>query len=430
MLSRILGKSMLIVACMYLSGVTRTQAQTNTDTLRIGIKDAEQIFIDKNLTLLAAHYNIEANKALVQQAKLWDDPVLNTDQNMYSNNKFFHHGTNPDGTTDGQVYIQVQQLIKTANKRGKLIQMAKTNTAISELQFRDVMLHLRYELRTDMYTLTQLMRIHELYVQEGAQIDKLLLAMNAQLQVGNIAKKDLMRIQALQLSMQQESTEIDKQIADNEAELKTLLQLKGSTFVLPVVAASDSAMSAPTMPLAQMVAAAKEHNTAYQLQLLQLQYQQQNLGYQKALAVPDVTVSPNFDQNSNYTPKYYGLGISLPIPILNGNRGNIKAARWQVKEQDATVKQLELELENKVASAYSKLLAVQQLSSRKQQSFYDSYQQLYNNILDSYQQRQISLIEFIDYFSAYKDIKQKQLQQQLNLHTAQEDLNLQIGTDL
>jgi len=68
MLSRILGKSMLIVACMYLSGVTRTQAQTNTDTLRIGIKDAEQIFIDKNLTLLAAHYNIEANKALVQHS--------------------------------------------------------------------------------------------------------------------------------------------------------------------------------------------------------------------------------------------------------------------------------------------------------------------------------------------------------------------------
>jgi cobalt-zinc-cadmium efflux system outer membrane protein len=71
-----------------------------------------------------------------------------------------------------------------------------------------------------------------------------------------------------------------------------------------------------------------------------------------------------------------------------------------------------------------------QLTSNKQQDFYKEYKDLYNHIATSYQQRQIGLIEFIDYFDAYKDIRQKQLQQELNLQLAKEELNLQVGTEI
>ena len=70
------------------------------DSVQITLADAEHLFLQKNLSLLAQQYNIDISKALVQQAKYWDNPVLNTDQNIYDG-KFFRHNKE-----FGQVYIQ------------------------------------------------------------------------------------------------------------------------------------------------------------------------------------------------------------------------------------------------------------------------------------------------------------------------------------
>jgi cobalt-zinc-cadmium efflux system outer membrane protein len=49
-------------------------AQTTTaDTLRLDLPSLEKRFLDSNLLLLASHYNVDAQKALIQQAKLWDN---------------------------------------------------------------------------------------------------------------------------------------------------------------------------------------------------------------------------------------------------------------------------------------------------------------------------------------------------------------------
>lgn len=82
--------------------------QINTDTLQLTVPKAEEIFLQKNLSLLANQYNVDINKALVQQAKVWDNPVLNTDQNIYDG-KFFRH-TTTDGQQFGQLYLKCNSL--------------------------------------------------------------------------------------------------------------------------------------------------------------------------------------------------------------------------------------------------------------------------------------------------------------------------------
>ena len=61
------------------------------DTLVMSLQQVEKQFIDSNLLLIASQYNVDANKALIEQAKLWDNPTIATDQNVYTNNKFFQH---------------------------------------------------------------------------------------------------------------------------------------------------------------------------------------------------------------------------------------------------------------------------------------------------------------------------------------------------
>lgn len=52
------------------------------------------------------------------------------------------------------------------------------------------------------------------------------------------------------------------------------------------------------------------------------------------------------------------------------------------------------------------------------------------NAFNAYQQRQMSLLDFLDLFEAYKDTQIKYLQQQFNLQKAKEEVNSLAGKDL
>ena len=423
----------VLVACYFLAILlfanSSTKAQLKeADTLSLSLPSMEKIFLDSNLTLLAGHYGVDAQKALIQQAKVWDNPMLNTDQVIAANGKFFPYGKNPDGTYSGQYYIQIQQLIKTAGKRGKLVNLATTNAKLSELQLQDVLRNLRYQLRSDYYTIQQQLGTKWIYETQEIQLKKLLSGMDAQLSAGNIAQKDYLRIQALLIALEQDITELNKDLEDNQRDLKVLLQIKNTGFVKPIDNASNNSLNLINAEI--IFDTARKSNPNYLLQQTQTVYQQQNLAYQRSLRTPDLTVSPNFDRNSNFAPNYFGLGISLPLPIINNNKGNIKSAEYSIKQQQTITASVETELWNNINAAYHKLLMTIKQNSGNQKDFYQKYEAMYQNILQSYQSKQISLLEFLDFFNDYTASQQRLLQQHLNLQLAKEELNYHTGVDL
>ena len=412
---------------LFLSGILiPTIAQQKQDTLSISLQQSERMFTDSNLLLLAQHYNVDAQKALVAQAKVWQNPILNTDIGIAADGKFVRYKKNADGNYNGQYYIQVQQLILTAKKRGKLIDLANTNTRLSELQLQDVLRNLRYQLHQDYYTILQQLALLGIYNDQALQLNKLLNGMKAQLSAGNIARKDYVRIQALVISLQQDITELKKGIADSQNDLKTLLQIKDANiFIKP----SEPLSGEVAMPdnLESLVNSALKSNPNYLLQQWQTTYQQQNLSYQKALQTPDITLGPNFDRNSSFAPNYVGLGVSLPLPVFNKNKGNIKSAQANIKQQEMLTQNAETELRNNISNAYRKLLLSIELYNSSQKAFYQDYTTIYNNMLQSYKDRQLNLLEFLDFFNDYTDSQKKLLNQKLNLQLAKEELQYYVN---
>lgn len=124
----ILFRHRMVVIAVLLTGLA-TQAQ---DTLRITLQEAEQQFLQNNLSLLAAKYDISIAQAQIIQAKLYNNPTLSVNGNIY----------NPDrrkvfdvSNKTGQYDIQLQQLIILAGKRNKQIKLATTNASIAEYNF-------------------------------------------------------------------------------------------------------------------------------------------------------------------------------------------------------------------------------------------------------------------------------------------------------
>ena len=399
------------------------------DTLSISLQEAEKRFIDSNFLLLAAHYNVDAQKALIEQAKYWPNPVLNTDQVIAAGGRFLPYGKAADGSYSGQYYVQVQQLIQTAKKRGRLIDMASTNARIAELQLQEVIRNLRFQLRTDYYTLHQQLLARKVLLLQLDQLNKLYAGMQQQLKAGNIAQKDLVRIQALVVATQQDITEAERSIEDYQQDMKSLLRItEAKQFILP----SLSNFQQEVLPesLVTCIDLAKTNNPFFLLQEAGVKYQAQNLAYQKALRVPDIVVGPNFDRNSNFSPNYVGLGISLPLPVFNTNKGNIRNAEFSVKQQQAITDGALTDLVTNIQAAYEKLALSIKQNNSTQQSFYTQYANVYEKMFKSYQERQIGLLEFLDFFTDYQGAQQRLLQQKLNLQLSKETLNYFIGKEL
>lgn len=397
------------------------QAQTR-DSIQITLPEAERIFLQKNLSLFAQQYNVDISKALVQQAKYWDNPVLNTDQNIYDG-KFFRHNKE-----FGQVYIQLQQLIKTAGKRNKQIKLANDDVLNAQQQFNDLMRNLRFVLRNDFSTLNLQFKTWRMYSSELASLEKLAAGMDAQLQAGNISQKDNIRVKALLYSLQADAADLQRQIEDTEKEFVVLLQVSGDTVFIP----QREDITSITLPisLAALLDSAKNNRPDAQLAQTNLLTQQHNLLYQKALAVPDITIGAEYDQRSSYINNLWGLGVSLPLPVLNKNKGNINAARTSIQQANIQVLQVQNAVQQDVIAAYHKLLSIQRLQQYIAPDFIDKYNQLMKNMVQSYQDRQVGLLEFIDFFDGWKEAVAKQLEQQANLHNAAEEINYSTGTTI
>lgn len=401
------------------------QASAQTDTLRLNYQDAEKQFVQNNLALLAQKYNVDAQNALIKQAKLWDNPELSTDQNIWDagSKKFFYHNA---AQSQGQVYVQLSQVFTTAGKRGKQVQVAKDNAQVQEAEFNDLMRNMRYNLQLDFAQLATLVEQGKVYQTEINSASNLVNAIQKSYDVGNTSMKDLLRLKAMLFSLQNDMLENNRQINQLQTELKTLLQTNENAFVYPVI--NPATKPDTNLNVVSLIEQAKANRPDYLSNQYQLNSATHNLALQKANAVPDVTIGVAYDKNSSYAPNVYGLQIGLPLPFFNRNQGNIKSARYAQMSQETLVRDNENRLKNDVVAAVNQYRLTQQLFSTQQTTFADQYDKLFGSMLKSFKERQISLIEFVDFFDTYKDTRLKILQQQFGLQKAIADLNFATAT--
>ena len=87
----------------------------------LSLKESEQRFSEHNLEVIAERYNIDIAEAQVVQAKLFENPVVSLEQNVYNrlNGRYFDFGK------QGETIVEVEQLIYIAGQRNKRVRLEK-----------------------------------------------------------------------------------------------------------------------------------------------------------------------------------------------------------------------------------------------------------------------------------------------------------------
>jgi cobalt-zinc-cadmium efflux system outer membrane protein len=421
------GKHAIICLLMVLFASTAfgQNGQFQKDSILLTIDSAEHAFLQNNFLLLAQKYNIDAQRALVIQAKLYPNPNININRGFYNPvvKKFFAGGT------DGETAAGLSQLVILAGKRNKQIKIAETNTKLAEYQFYDLIRTLKYTLRTDFFTIYYLQQSANVYDEEIKSLQQVVNAFQQQQGKGYIAEKEVVRIKAQLYSLESEYNDLINQINDTQSELRLVLQLK-NVYIKPALdEISLTAVNPAKYPLATLVDSAYSARTDLKLARTNVDLSRQLYSLQKAIAVPDITLQAGYDEQGSYIHSFNSVGFGIDIPIFNRNQGNIKSAKSGIDISVASQKSVEATVEEQVARALLKALDHDKLYKKIDPSFGKDFERLMHEMVINYQKRNIGLLEFIDFYDSYKQNTLQINNIKLNRISALEDLNFYTGTN-
>jgi cation efflux system protein czcC len=390
------------------------------------LKEAEQRFLERNLSLIAERYNIDMAQAQVLQAKLFENPVISLEQNVYNrlNGKYFDFGK------EGEAVVEIEQVIHLAGQRNKQVRLEKINKEIAEYQFEEVMRTLRQELNEKFVEVYFLSKSIAIYEKEVNSLQVLLGGMKVQQEKGNISLMEISRLESMLFSLKKEKNERESDLLTTRGELNLLLNLPEDTQVqLSLDEEVLQQLDLSQLSFADLKAIINERPDQ-KIARSTVNASRANLKLQKSMAFPEFSVKGNYDRVGNFINDYFAIGVSLSVPIFNRNQGNIKAARFSIQQAGVQQEYAANRADMELFTAYTSLEKATQLYQSTNTDLERNFEKLITGVNENFTRKNISLLEFIDYYDSYKETCIQLYEIKKNVFLAMENLNTVVGQNV
>ena len=391
--------------------------------LQLSLKDAEKMFLERNLSLIAERYNIDKTQAQVTQARLFDNPVISLEQNVYNrlNGKYFDVGK------EGEATAEIEQVINLAGQRNKRVRLEKVNKEIAEHQFEEILRTLRSELNKTFVEICFSTRSIGIYDKEIESLSLLMKAFREQQYKGNISLLESSRLESLLLSLRKEKNEQENNLVNLRGELNLLLNLPAGQEI-NLLLDDDMLKQVDTAAVTfadmdNMLSVRPDLKMAHS----SVTAAKANLKLQRSMAAPEFSIKGMYDRAGNFIDNYFAIGVSVSVPIFNRNQGNIKSAKIDImqngKEEEYAIEKARMEL----YAAYSQLQKAVELYRSSNDELEHNFGRLIEGVNENFRKRNISMLEFIDYYQSYKETCLQLYELKKDVFLAMENLNTIVG---
>jgi outer membrane protein, heavy metal efflux system len=393
------------------------------DTLRLTFDSAKVRLLRENLQILSSYYEISLAEADLVQSKLWRNPYLVWNQDMYSTTR------NDYMNYKNQFLIQVEQVFSISGKHLWNVRMAKLGIRQNRLQLQDVLRGLLYEFGEKYWSLDALEKKQSLYIQTVEKYDRLIESFENRLKVGATSVNEVLRLKSERLAVISDVMHNKNELIETMANLRQLMNLKENVFLI----IEDKTLSGfnDEFKPAQLIDEALTIRPDAELANLQIEYQETNLKLQRANAVPDVKLAyqPS-DKGSNYVRPYQGMVFETSLPLFDRNQGNIKRAKLQIKQATAQQLQIENKVSNEVIAAFSQWLNIREGFKNFTPAFMQSITELSQNADQNYDKKNINILQYIDLQRIYIQNQSQFIDLQLYYAQSINRLNFTVGKEV
>jgi cobalt-zinc-cadmium efflux system outer membrane protein len=406
--------------------LTATPSTGDTIPLQLTVNQAERLLLERNPQLRLAQLEVEAAEAILLQEKKWDNPEVSLLYNVYNpiTGKYF------DASSEGETDIEIEQSIPIGGQRKERIrkQEATVNAATSQQEWTN------YQTRMDLHRLMA----EVYYLQEKAAIfdteihsvERILTAYRRQAEQGNLPHMDVARMEALKLRLVGEQNGFLGQLFERKNDLRLMLCLDETIFVVkfsyPLSDDHPSGSHFPSqLPLSDFSVSSRPDLMA--LQSL-TQAAEHDLKLQKANALPRLGMKAEYDKNGNICHNFFGIGVTLTLPLLDRNQGNIKQSKVECERIQIEAEIAQRQADAEIRLRYGNLMRQQSLLEEAQgMSLADWSPETADKQLLN---RNISMLEFIDLYDAWRETQLLIIEARNRLMQAAINLNEAFGKEI
>ncbi|WP_027380906.1 TolC family protein [Chryseobacterium daeguense] len=387
--------------------------------------DCEEAFQKNNLQLLAEQYNINMADADILQARIWELPQLSGQINAYNpeDRKVFDIG-HAKGA-------EISQLIYMGGKKKNEIAFAKSNKELAQLQFSQLLIDLKAQLRTAYFNLYYEKLKLENTNKQLTYMNDLLAAYKVQSAKGNVSLKDEVRLQSIVIQLNNDKVGINKNIIDFEQTLKVLTGI--TEEIEPKMSETEAKEILTSQPFGdgnELQKKALENNADYQYNLKLIDNSKLYAQWQKSLNVPDINLGAGWDQSGGTFKNEVNLTVGIPLPLWKSNKGNVEKANYAIQQNQKNADFQKLNLETKVQSAYKTWKTQYDQLAQIKTDDLNNMELVYEGMLKNFRKGNISLIEFTDFMDSYRETALQIYDMKNQIMQSAEQLNQLVQTKI
>lgn len=369
-------------------------AQTKVN---LSLQECETAFQKNNMLLLASRYGIDEKRAMVLQAKKWDNPYFSAELNAINPDA----GRYLDVGSQGQKVFALEQLIKIGGKIKNQVEIAKKHVNLAEAEYNDLIRNLQFSLRTSYYSAFYDLQTLANIDKQLASLDTLIKSYKKQVDKGNISLKDLVRLQALYLETQNEWTALRNEIISKQENISAITGIDSLVIPLPDSIDLKNTLSQADLTYENLVNVALTNRPDLKACEEWIKIGEQNVKLQKSNAAPDLTLGANYDQRGGAFNNQVNVTLGIPLPIYNQNKAGIQAAKYAEQSAKALLEQKSNEIKAEVQGVVRRYKITLENYQKLSAQILDNYDIISKSIFENFQKQNITLIEFTDFIESY-----------------------------
>lgn len=396
---------------------------------RLRKAEIEQVFLAHNLTLMAQRFHMQQAEAAVLQAKLWPNPTISISEvNLWKNpsSESFPALIGNYGKYQ-QVAIELEQTIEMAGKRKKRVQLQLLEKENAQLQFEELLRNLKYDLRSQCLELQILQEKEKLYNSQVDIFQTLAKSYQNQWKEGNVSEMDYLRIQSESIAFGNKLNEIQQEKITKMNEVARYLGEKGTALTISDTIGMPHFLQGKKQEWKTM---ALDNRSDYKIIHNELKKSDAQLKIEKAERIPDLQVSMNYDRGGNIMRDFIGLGVAMDLPLFNRNQGNIKIAKLELEKNKVEIEQFRIDIEREIDFLSERLSNLETSLKTTDIGFDGKLDVALERYVRNFQQRRLTIVEFIDFINNYMENKESILERRAKYLQYKEELMYLIGKDI
>jgi cobalt-zinc-cadmium efflux system outer membrane protein len=297
-----------------LATVPRAPQQPGTVTSRksITISDAIAIFLQQNLELVAARYDVDTVNAEKLTARLRPNPEISVGFSDVPLN-FRDNFVKPQTFS-----YDIAQTFELGGKRSKRIDTANANSEVARAQFQMAVWQATNDLKRKFYAVVLAQSLLNLAKENQKTFAEVIKHTAELVQAGEIAGLDLTRLEVEQLKF---DTDIANSERDYEVALRDLRVALGGDYRAMEIDVSGSLDPEPyNFSLRELVDDAMAARPDLKVAQLSERAADADIRSQNARRIPDLTIGGGVEQIPS-GGSTYNFGVGVPLPIHDRNQG-------------------------------------------------------------------------------------------------------------